>query len=171
MILPDTAYAVRDKNYKLIRQIATNYDPQNPSLGQACMTVETDEFYAIDQKAGAPTLDHPNGAKANNLLVAGTAPGSGGAQLSGVSKKSYQTLDKDLIATLKSFKPCPGDVNLDAKIDEVDLADQLAWIEKTNGTSTWWDLDLDGDTDATDIAALEDLAMQETCGLNARQTR
>lgn len=169
-LLPENSYAVRDKDYKLIRQTVVDYDPAKPTLGAACLKVTTDEFYQINQARTAPRLDRPDGQFANNLLSPGTAPGAGAGQLSGVQKASYKALVQALKDTLESYKDCPGDANLDAKVNRRDLTDQQRWIRNTAGTSTWWDMNSDGYTDGADVSALAQLT-SSLCRLLPGQTR
>lgn len=169
-LLPQSSYAVRNKDFKLIRQTVVDFDPSNPDLGDPCLTVTTDEFYQINQARTAPRLDRPDGQFANNLLSRGTAPGAGASQLTGVRKASYMALVQALKKTLDSYNDCPGDANLDAKVNLQDLADQRKWIRKTSGTSTWWDMNRDGYTNGADVSALAQL-IPSLCRLRPGQTR
>ena len=170
-LLPTNSYAVRNKNYKLIRQTVVNYDPAHPDLGDPCLSVTTDEFYKVDQARTAPRIDHPDGKLANNYLAPGTAQGAGASQLTGVVKANYNALVQSLADTLNSYKACPGDGNLDAKVNGQDLADQAKWMRKTAGTSTWWDINGDGYTNSADRTALAGLVGSEICRLLPGQTR
>lgn len=164
-ILPDVSYAIRDASYKLIEQSYTNYNPsQNPMTidETKCITSTTDEFYQINQKAPVPLLDHPTTQTAgsvtlwtaNNLLPPGTLAGQGGNNLNGIEKSSYDTLYNTLVSLINSAQPCLGDANLDGVIDGKDLDDQNKWIDLTKGTSTWWDMNQDGYTNAVDRGLL-----------------
>ncbi len=173
-LLPDSSYGVRNQLYKLIRQTATNIDLDNPELtadGANCISVTTDEFYKIDQKPGNPTLDHPTGVKANNMLPPGTGPGEGSSQLSGAVKANYDALVTSLTDTLNSQKACPGDANLDALVNSADLDNQAEWRTITDNTSTWWDLNRDGLTNDLDRDALVSLSTSSNCTLAQGQYR
>ena len=170
-LLPANSYAVRNKDYKLIRQTVVNYDPAHPDLGDQCLSVTTDEFYKVNQARTAPRLDHPDGQFANNYLAPGTGPGAGTSQLSGVLKANYDALVQSLADTLNSYKACPGDANLDAKVNIQDLADQARWMRVTKGTSTWWDMNSDGYTNGTDRSTLAGLITSEVCSLLPGQSR
>jgi hypothetical protein len=173
-LLPDTSYGVRNQSYKLIRQTATNIDMNNPELtadGSNCASLTTDEFYRVDQKPGNPALDRPTGDGANNLLAAGTGPGEGGSQLSGALKANYDGLVKSLNDTLSSQKACPGDANLDALVNDADVADQAQWRAITSDTSTWWDLNRDGYTNDADRQELLGLTTTANCTLQPGQSR
>jgi arylsulfatase A-like enzyme len=150
-VLPDNSFAVRNQSYKLVQQTVTNYDPANPSLGSSCITQTTNEFYAVNQNAPNPQLDLPNkylGQPANNLLAAGMPP------LNSLQQANYNALYADLSTTVASAQPCMGDANLDGVINASDIRNQLTWINATNSTSTWWDLNQDGYTNRTDIGLL-----------------
>ncbi len=161
--LPDQSSAIRDPDYKLIRQTITDYDPNNPSLGAACLTRTTDEFYLINQNPVSaktpqgPTLDRPNGSSANNLLPLNQPVGQGAQYLSGASQEAYVQLDKELTHLHDSATPCPGDVNLDGVLNFKDSAEQAIWIAKTKRTSTWWDLNEDGYTNLKDKRELRSM--------------
>lgn len=170
-LLPDTSYGMRNQSYKLIRQTVTDIDPQNTALGANCAEVTTDEFYRIDEKPRSPRLDRPTGDRANNLLVPGTEPGAGSSQLSGVVKANYEALVIALKDTLKSQKACPGDANLDATVNAADLKNQADWRAITNDTSTWWDLNRDGNTNDDDRLELLELAETLDCTLQPKQYR
>ena len=173
-LLPDTSYGVRNQLHKLIRQTATNIDMSNPQLtadGSNCLSITTDEFYRVDQKPRNPKLDRPTGEKANNLLAPGTGPGDGSSQLSGRLKASYDALVASLNDTLNSQKACPGDANLDALVNNADLANQTEWRAITQNTSTWWDLNRDGYTDDLDRTALQGLIGTSNCALQPGQYR
>jgi len=169
-LLPTSSYAVRNRSYKLIRQTVVDYDPAHPDLGDACLSTTTDEFYRINQARTKPRLDHPDGTLANNYLALGTAAGSGASQLGEPAKANYIALVKSLANTINSYKPCPGDANLDAVVNQKDLADQRKWIGITAGTSTWWDMNGDGYTDDVDRAALAQLTAS-LCTLAPGQAR
>lgn len=173
-LLPDNAYAVRNKSYKLIRQTVTNINPGNPALtedGSNCLSATTDEFYRIDEKPNNPRLDRPSGKGANNLLAPGTIAGEGSSQLTGLLKVNYSALVKSLSDTLNSQKSCPGDANLDALVNDADLSNQAQWRAITNDSSTWWDLNRDGYTNDTDRLALLALTYDADCTLRPGQSR
>jgi hypothetical protein len=169
-LLPDYSYGARNERYKLVRKTVTNYDPQNPDLGDACLTITSDEFYTVDQTPGVPKLDRPTGELANNLLAPGTAPGTGSSQLNPVLKANYDALVQSLTSMLNSYKACPGDANLTASVNAADLREQTRWMRITGNTSTWWDMNGDGYTDRSDKTALARLT-SSVCTLLPGQSR
>ena len=166
----DYSYAMRNRLYKLIRKSITDYDPAIPDadqLASSCKTTVSDEFYQINQRPVTPKIERPD---RNNLLPKGTQPGKGAAALTDpVLKSNYTELDKKLDATLSSYADCPGDVNLDGQVNSRDVADQSQWRKITNGTSTWWDMDINGYTNQADKIALQSAI--GSCQLKAGQTR
>ena len=154
-VLPDNSYAVRNKDYKLVQQTTTNYDPNNPTLGASCLTQTVDEFYKVNElpvtlvPPQSPALDRPTGNLANNLLS------SGASSLTYVQNKNYQELQKELTHVIGSAQPCPGDANLDGLINSKDYLEQIKWIGITGGSSTWWDMNQDGLTNDIDISLLK----------------
>lgn len=173
-LLPDESFAVRNQSYKLVRQTATNIDMQNPQLtsdGSNCISVTTDEFYLVNQRPRNPRIDRPTGDRANNLLAPGTGPGGGSSQLSGRTKVNYDALVSSLNTTLNSQKACSGDANLDAVVNNADLANQAEWRAITQDTSTWWDLNRDGYTNDVDREALLGLIATSNCTLQPGQSR
>jgi hypothetical protein len=173
-LLPDESYGVRNQSYKLVRQTTTNIDLANPELtadGSNCIKITTDEFYRVDQKPSNPTIDRPTGQRANNLLAPDTGPGEGSNQLTGRLKSNYDALVKSLNDTINSQKVCTGDANLDALVNNADLANQDQWRAITQGTSTWWDLNRDGYTNDVDRQALLGLIATSNCALQPGQYR
>jgi hypothetical protein len=173
-LLPDTSYGMRNRSYKLIRQTVTNVDLQVPGLtedGANCAVETTDEFYRIDEKPRNPRLDRPTGESANNLLPSGTEAGAGSTDLSSPARENYDALVLALSDTLSSQKACPGDANLDARVNAADVQNLDEWRTITNGTSTWWDLNRDGYTDDTDRGSLLGLTATSNCTLQQGEYR
>jgi hypothetical protein len=130
-----------------------------------------DEFYRIDEKPRNPRLDRPTGESANNLLPSGTEAGAGGTALSSPARENYDALVLALSDTLSSQKACPGDANLDARVNAADVQNLDEWRTITNGTSTWWDLNRDGYTDDTDRGSLLGLTATSNCALQQGEYR
>jgi hypothetical protein len=134
-ILPDLQQSVRNRDYKLIRLLTPAYDVSNDT----CPTVESLEFYRVDQARPIPKLDRPGGP--NDLGTTG---------LAGNDLANYTLLVAELNRVNGSVIACDEDGNLDGVIDAKDLADLDSWITKTGGKSSWFDVNRDGLTDAVD---------------------
>jgi arylsulfatase A-like enzyme len=142
-IVPQATQAIRNNNYKIVRNFTKDYDSAN----NACYDNTSEEFYQINQKAPIPKLDR----KSNNLLKEG-APA-----LTNQENLNYQALNKKLEAIDNSVVECPGDGNLDGVVDQKDIDEWEKFSTTTGkttpnggGKSSWYDFDYDGDTDLDD---------------------
>ena len=143
-ILSDSALAVRNERFKLIQK-------ENPN----CATGQDDtvtEFYEVNELAPLPKIDRPDGQFANNLLTSPNLPPQG---LSPEQLANFNTLYVELQTILNSEVPCPGDGNLDKKVDGKDLIDWRSFQHLSGGASSWYDLNFDGKTDQADRAIIQ----------------
>lgn len=154
-IYPKEAYAVRNEQYKLVRNVydaydetlydAGAYDPANPAANTACVDdTVVDELYVINQNAPDPALD----TEERDLLAGGEAA------LNEEQAGNYQALRTELTDLLASKASCTGDVNLDGQVDQADVAQWQRYKALTDGSS-WADIDQDGVTDDTDRQLIE----------------
>ncbi len=154
-IYPKEAYAVRNEQYKLVRNVydaydetlydAGAYDPANPAANTACVDdTVVDELYVINQNAPDPALD----TEERDLLAGGEAA------LNEEQAGNYQALRTELTDLLASKASCTGDVNLDGRVDQADVARWQRYKTLTSGSS-WADIDQDGVTDDTDRQRIE----------------
>jgi len=130
--------AVRDDDYKLVRNWALDFDPES---GEA-RGVETIEFYQIDQAIPLPKLDRADA----NLLD---------GELSAEEQARFDALEAELARLLASQQPCPGDGNRDGVVDERDIAEYTR-ISAEWGESSTYDFNHDGLTDEADLAIIND---------------
>ena len=138
--------AVRDQQYKLVRNSALDYHVDTDS-GQL---VATEEFYQIDQtKAGPLPGQGPKLDRAGDDLLARALP------LTSEQKARLDALKTELDALLASQVACPGDGNGDGVVDQADL-DEHARISSDWGRSSAYDFNHDGLTDAQDRQIIED---------------
>lgn len=131
-ISPDTAYAVRDRHYKLVRNIVRDYN----ATSNRCQNSQTEEFYSIDEAVPTPQLDYAP----DNLLDGVMTP---------EQRAEYTALSDRLASILNGFSACTGDGNLDLRVDETDWTE---WNVMTgiSARSSWYDINFDGKTDAAD---------------------
>lgn len=131
------AVAVRNEDYKLVRNEITDYD----ITSDTGITINTEEFYEINQDEEAPLLDTED----SDLLATGEA------SLTAEQQENLAWLRRELAAIQGSQQSCPGDGNDDGQVDQSDLDefDRITIIEKWGGSSTY-DFNLDGITDAND---------------------
>lgn len=155
-VLPSILMAVRSADYKVINIVTDDYD----NATQTCVTIDSEEFYRIDQDYPTPLLEDPTGTQ----LLASTSPNLllQPQALTPEQANILAALRSERDSLLSSALPCPGDANLDGVVDDKDLAQMLEWMEITNNGSTWWDLNLDGVTNEVDVALLEGL-LGTTC--------
>lgn len=136
-MLPTVYQAVRDDEYKLVRNWALDFDPES-GTGKG---VQTEELYRIDQATPVPTLDRAR----SDLLAQPLEP---------QVQQRYEALVAQLESLLASQVACPGDGNGDGWVDEEDLR-ALDRIAASWGGSSTYDFDFDGVTDAADRAVIE----------------
>jgi arylsulfatase A-like enzyme len=143
-LLPYAAWAIRDEQFKLVRQQVEN-----------CATNQLElqyEFYAIDEATPLPKLDREQ----DNLLTAPTLPPQG---LTSDQQGRFDALLVELLALLRSEPDCPGDGNLDKRVNQEDLqhwqffADKCA--QNPNQCSSVYDLTHDAVTDTADRLIIE----------------
>jgi hypothetical protein len=144
-ILPDTGAAIRNDSYKLIRNQIQTYVPSSDSN----VPVINFEFYSINQNTPSPALDNPGSA---NQLDPNSSPSL---------KAIYNNLLAQLNAVLASQPACPGDANIDGKVDSSDLG---VWQIMVNLwkqivgailTSSVADLNYDGFTNDADAQIIQ----------------
>lgn len=68
---------------------------------------------------------------------------------------NYDELTAQLLTLLDSEPPCIGDGNIDGLVNEQDEADWGNFAVLSLGESSWYDINLDGLTDASDLAIIE----------------
>ncbi len=143
-LLAHDAWAIRDAQYKLVRRQVEN-----------CATNQLElqyEFYTIDEAAPVPKLDRAQ----DNLLTATTLPPQG---LTPDQQQHFDGLLAELLALLRSEPACPGDGNLDKRVDQADLQNWQLFADKCaqnqNQCSSVYDLNLDGITDSADRVIIE----------------
>jgi Sulfatase len=133
--LPNFQMAIRDDDYKLLRQSITNYDTTTAT----CVTTVSTEFYRIDDNV-PPKLDNAE----SNLLAPPHTLDRG-------ERRAFTSLTRALADLLDSNVPCTGDGNLDGVVDQEDIDQFNYWANVTASNSSWYDLNLDGLTNQTDV--------------------
>jgi len=131
--------ALRNDNYKLVRNYTTDYDPKT----DGSVEVVSEELYRIDQTPGTPLLDSAE----RDLLADG--------KLTTEQAVAYVHLGEAMDAIVASDVACPGDGDDDGRVDQADLDNYFAIIAPGWNGSSWYDIDLDGHTDATDLAVIQ----------------
>ncbi len=138
-IQPLSAAAIRNNRYKVVR----NSTQLNDAAFTRCEPTTTNEFYEIDQAVPTPRLDRAG----LDLLQLPT--------LTPRQQANYAALSTQLDRILASQPACPGDGNLDGIVDRRDVADWQTYAAFTQGRSSWYDLNIDGRTDADDLAIIQ----------------
>jgi hypothetical protein len=134
-VLPDWQMAMRDDDYKLVRLATTDYDAGTDK----CVTTQSTEFYAIDQNV-PPKLDNAE----RNLLI---PPHTLGRR----ERAAFTKLNNALDGLLASQVPCVGDGNQDGRVDGEDIDQFNYWATVTGSMSSWYDFNLDGQTNQNDV--------------------
>lgn len=141
-IVPQAAVAIRNPHYKIVQNFTKNYD----AAANACADTQTEELYRIDEDKTLPKLDRDG----DDLLVNGVAG------LTPRAKRNYQSLKDRLAALQKSDVDCPGDGNLDLRVDQKDIDEWNKFSRLNGGLSSWYDFNLDGLTNQADYQTILD---------------
>lgn len=144
-LAPILSTAARNTHYKLVQNETKSCTGGGSDI--------TDEFYQIDQAVPNPKLD----LKTENLLAKGTVG------LTPKEKRNYRELRGEILALTASKVPCPGDGNLDLRVDEKDIQGWTKFSNQGTGKSSWYDFNLDGRTDEADLTII-DKNMGTACG-------
>jgi arylsulfatase A-like enzyme len=127
-IVPTRAQAVSNGRYKLVRQEFAECDDRSPK-----------EFYDLSAKPLNPVnplgLDNENADLLQNAL------------LTPEQSANYQALSAALEEIMESEVSCPGDGNLDKRVDMKDFAG----VQTHKGGSSVFDFNSDGATDDADV--------------------
>jgi arylsulfatase A-like enzyme len=137
-IQPLTSEAIRNDQYKVVRNFTKDYDPST----NACVDTQTDELYEINEDVPVPKLDRAE----ENLLD--------GRPLTREERKNYRSLVKELALLTASAGECEGDGNLDRIVGAKDVIGWVAFSRVNGGMSSWYDVNLDGLTDTADLAII-----------------
>ena len=76
-------------------------------------------------------------------------------QLTPEQLANYNALSTQMRALLSSEIACPGDGNLDKKVNQKDIRAWNFFRDLSGGKSSWYDLNFDGLTDEADLAIIE----------------
>lgn len=131
--------AVRNEHYKLVRNYAMDYDPAS----DGSIDVVSEELYLINQEAPLPLLD----SAGRDLLADG--------KLTPAEAVEYVRLGDAMDSILASDVDCAGDGNDDGRVDQADVDNYFAIVTPGWSGSSWYDMNLDGHTDATDLAIIQ----------------
>jgi arylsulfatase A-like enzyme len=143
-LLAHDAWAVRDNQFKLVRLQVENCQTNQLELKY--------EFYAIDDAAPLPKLDREQ----DNLLTSTSLPPQG---LSPDEQTHFDLLHAELLALLRTEPACPGDGNLDKRVNVEDLQNWQVFVDicaqNQNQCSSVYDLNYDAVTDTADRVIIE----------------
>lgn len=114
--------AIRNAKYKLFQQVS-----ENCSNGVAVQPDKvSNEFYEVNQAVPEPKLDREE----LNLIANGLG------SLNGPQRRNYNSLLKSMKRLEASVVPCPGDVNLDKRVNRQDLDAWETFATTTEGEAT-----------------------------------
>ncbi|MGH7987303.1 MAG: sulfatase-like hydrolase/transferase [Candidatus Binataceae bacterium] len=139
-IYPLEAYAIRNDHYKLV---INHYQSYNAGTN-ACAATTSTEFYEINEDVPVPKLDTAD----SDLLASGTP-------LTSEQQKNYDVLTSQLNALFASQPACPGDINLDGVVNNLDVQQWAMFAQLSMGKSSWADLNQDGLTDNADLTIIQ----------------
>jgi hypothetical protein len=152
-ILPDFQNAVRNDTYKVVQLLAPDCNTEPDEHGNFKDITYT-EFYQIDEAPRKPMLDNKNVALcSNNPETPGNACPTG---LTPDQQANFTSLSLQMSRLLKSQPSCSGDGNEDEVVNGQDLQFWRKFAELAMGGSSWYDFNLDGFTDSTDLGIIQE---------------
>lgn len=139
-LFPEQQFTFRDGEYKLVRLARPNCDAEG--------LIHTEELYEVNESPNPMELKLDR--EDANLLA------DGEENLNAEQLARLTALRSGLDALLATKVECPGDGNGDLLVDQSDLDEWEYWAAPERGKSSWYDLNLDGVTDAADKAIIEE---------------
>lgn len=133
---PQTAIAVRNQRYKLVRNQWVDYDVQSDGP----IPMAKLEFYRVNENERFPLLDREE----SDLLPKG---------LNREQQMNFDILRRKMNEVLTSAPPCPGDGNGDGMVDNNDVTEFFR-ISNSWFMSSHYDFNLDGFTDVHDLITI-----------------
>lgn len=141
-IIPQAGIGIRNQRFKIVQNFTTNYNASTNS----CVDTQTEELYRINERKNLPKLDRAE----DDLLK------DGADKLSPDAKANYLALKRRLSLLQKSDVDCPGDGNLDLRVDQKDSDEWNKFSRMSGGLSSWYDFNLDGLTNEADFQVIFD---------------
>ncbi len=139
-LLPDSQVATRDDHFKVVQKVIETCPGKKTAV----------EFYEINELAPLPTLDE------NDLL--GGQGLAGENLLTPEQKQHFQSLRSQMTNILASEPSCPGDGNLDKKVNGKDIQNWKVFssvpLNENQQNPSWYDFNFDGKTDELDLAII-----------------
>jgi hypothetical protein len=139
-ILPDFSTAIRNNLYKIVQNTTWIYNEQD----DLCEIDSVTEFYSIDENVPVPKLDEDG----TQIDVNALPPDS-------EEKVAYDSLMLELEQVLSLTPDCPGDGNIDSRVNGEDLTGWRYYAHAW-GQSSVFDFNLDGLTDGVDLSVIAD---------------
>jgi hypothetical protein len=151
-ILPDFQNAIRNDTYKLVQLLAPDCSQQPDEHGNFPDVTFT-EFYRINEASPTPMLDN-----ANAVLCSDNPPNTNSCPtgLTPDQLTNFNSLSLQMTQVLQSEVACPGDGNEDKVVNGQDLAFWRKFAELAMGGSSWYDFNLDGQTDSADLITIKE---------------
>ena len=148
---PDYQNAIRNDTYKLVQLLKPDCTQPQDDHGNFPDVTFT-EFYQINEAAPKPMLDNANAALcSDNTTNTSSCPtGLTQDQLTNFISLSFQ-----MTQLLQSEVACQGDGNEDKIVNGQDKQFWRFFNELAMGGSSWYDFDLDGQTDSNDLAIIQ----------------
>jgi hypothetical protein len=140
--------AVRDDNYKIVKNHSLDYSP----VTDGPVNNDSIEFYQINEDPGLSVkIDSAN----DNLIPpCSDFESCDTTQLSHDEKLNWNRLQQEMNSILASAPDCPGDGNGDGVVNLLDIQD-WAMIAAAWGGSSHYDFNHDGYTDLKDFYIIE----------------
>jgi hypothetical protein len=150
-ILPDFQNAIRNDTYKLVQLLKPDCTQPYDDHGNFPDVTFT-EFCQINEAAPIPMLDNANAALcSDNTTNTNSCP----TGLTPDQLTNFNSLTSQMSQVLSSEIACPGDGNEDKIVNGQDKQFWRFFNELAMGGSSWYDFDLDGQTDSNDLAIIQ----------------
>jgi hypothetical protein len=133
---PLSSIGIRNDDYKVV--VNTFRGDRDATDPMSCQANVSNEFYRINERKTLPRIDRAG----QDLLLQRV--------LTSEERSNYIALEKQLQTVLRSQPPCRGDGNIDGVINADDLIGWRDFALLAMGQSSWYDVNLDGLTDARD---------------------
>lgn len=149
---PDYQNAIRNDIYKVVQVLQPDCS-QPPDKHGNFNDITYTEFYQIDEAPHTPMLDN------KNLVLCSDNPNTPGTpcpmSLTPDQVTNFNNLSSQMSQVLSSDIACPGDGNEDKIVNGQDKQFWRFFNELAMGGSSWYDFDLDGQTDSNDLAIIQ----------------
>jgi hypothetical protein len=142
--VPDYQKAIRNDHFKLV--VKECPDCTNPTNPPHDTQVTEFEFCRIDELAPTPKID-----RVETNLCSLMPPYCPEGLQTGEELQNFNALMAEFQKLLKTQPSCPGDGNLDLRVNQLDVKNWTFFSQFMGGKSSWYDFNYDGLTNKEDL--------------------